>query len=665
VLLLFGGFTFATWVVRSGLRESGGSSEHDGGDQRLLRVAATLVLLALGSAVLWLALAAAEMSGLPWQQAWGFDILRSVLGGTWFGRVWIVRFGLALALGVVIVWASHQVGNRNHARALALCGLFAALLLATLALTGHAAAFGGGPTPVVAVVADALHALAAGAWIGALPPFLLLLSRTERAAVTLSTAGAAARRMSALGMLSVACLIVTGLLSTAYQVGGVPELLGTTYGRLLAVKLGLFALMLGFAAANRRRWTPMLAAANATAGSVGAPAALQRLKRNAICEILLAFAIVLLVAALGTVAPGAHEPVTWPLPFTATWPDEGERTVAQWVLGAAGIVAGAVLILVLRARGVGSMRAGTVGLGVALASAVPLCVVPAYPTTYLQSPIRYTATSIARGSVLYTQHCATCHGAHGYGDGPAAAGLPAGPLPLTTRLLSRREGDLFWLLANGVAGTAMPAFSAKLAESERWDIINFLLAQADAEAAKTMNGSVEPWRGTLAPDFTFEAERGAQETLNEQRRRSHVLLVLFGHPESMSRLCILAAAEDKLARGGVRLLAVPMNRSALMDAGHGADSRCMRPAIAAGPDSDIVTAYTLFRRIPPLDVPPIPAHSEFLIDRQGYLRARWFPHGDYVWDGLDDLLRQAAKIDRQQSRPDAPERPGERSQLLH
>jgi putative copper resistance protein D len=652
VLLLFGGFAFLAIVAWPTLRELGTAAQRSAVHRWVLGAAAISVAVALVTAALWLALAAAQMSGLPWQEAWRRNAVSAVINGTWFGRVWTVRFAVAVALGVLIAWSWREAGNRLCA--LAASGLLAALLLAALALAGHAAASSATAISLV-VAADALHLLAAGAWLGSLPAFLLLLSRLEQRADRFALAGAAARRLSALGIVSVACLVATGLVSSVYLLGGVPALLGTPYGRLLSAKLGLFALMLGFAAANRRRWIPMLQAADAGANSIDAQVALQALKRNAMRETWLGSAIVLIVGVLGTVSPGAHDEIVWPLPFTLSWPGDNVRSGPQLVLAIAGVVAGVVVAFALGARRVGRVRAGMVGIGIALIAAAYLCAVPAHPTTYSHSPVPYTATSIARGNVLYMQHCATCHGANGYGDGPGAAPLAVKPLPLTNRLFSRREGDLLWWLGNGVPGTAMPGFSTVIGEAESWDIINFLLAQADAEGAKTMDGSVEPWRGTVAPDFAFEMQRGQQETLKQQRERSHVLLILFTYPESMPRLCILAATE-KLARGGIRLLAVPMNREAIA-VGQPADARCLQPMIAAGLDSDIVTAYTLFRRIPPVLVPPVPSHSEFLIDRQGYLRARWIPEQGYVWDGQEDLLRQVATMERKESRADAPERP--------
>jgi mono/diheme cytochrome c family protein len=43
------------------------------------------------------------------------------------------------------------------------------------------------------------------------------------------------------------------------------------------------------------------------------------------------------------------------------------------------------------------------------------------------------------GSELYVQYCASCHGASGHGDGPAAASLKKPPADLT-RIAARRGG---------------------------------------------------------------------------------------------------------------------------------------------------------------------------------------------------------------------------------
>ncbi len=62
----------------------------------------------------------------------------------------------------------------------------------------------------------------------------------------------------------------------------------------------------------------------------------------------------------------------------------------------------------------------------------------------------------ARGSMLFTQNCAGCHGANGDGNGLAASGLS--PRPANLRLHQFTTQGVVQALWNGVPGSAMPAW---------------------------------------------------------------------------------------------------------------------------------------------------------------------------------------------------------------
>lgn len=70
-------------------------------------------------------------------------------------------------------------------------------------------------------------------------------------------------------------------------------------------------------------------------------------------------------------------------------------------------------------------------------------------------------------------NCASCHGATGKGDGPAAAALPP-PKPAdwtSAKVQSQSDGELFWKISNGRG--AMPPWK-HLPEKERWEIVNYI-----------------------------------------------------------------------------------------------------------------------------------------------------------------------------------------------
>jgi mono/diheme cytochrome c family protein len=101
---------------------------------------------------------------------------------------------------------------------------------------------------------------------------------------------------------------------------------------------------------------------------------------------------------------------------------------------------------------------------------------PASPT---EPPPTIDASLRARGSELYTSHCARCHGATGGGDGPDACALMIPPAVHASGVFALRttehealptDEDLFRTITRGVHGTAMPPWF-ELPERDRWALV--------------------------------------------------------------------------------------------------------------------------------------------------------------------------------------------------
>ena len=106
--------------------------------------------------------------------------------------------------------------------------------------------------------------------------------------------------------------------------------------------------------------------------------------------------------------------------------------------------------------------------------------VDAYPTSYVVNPLPPGPATVERGTALFNTHCAPCHGPAGRGDGPAAAALAAPPADLTAEHVDdHTDGDIFWWLTYGMAGTAMPGFEHTLSDAERWQLIRFVRSLRD------------------------------------------------------------------------------------------------------------------------------------------------------------------------------------------
>ena len=102
----------------------------------------------------------------------------------------------------------------------------------------------------------------------------------------------------------------------------------------------------------------------------------------------------------------------------------------------------------------------------------------------------------AAGAPLFLVNCAPCHGNRGRGDGPAAAtlendwGEPTPPPDLTVSMLRCGPGpeDIYRTLVTGLNGTPMPSFLEATAESQRWDLVAWILAARGSRSSEVENG---------------------------------------------------------------------------------------------------------------------------------------------------------------------------------
>lgn len=90
------------------------------------------------------------------------------------------------------------------------------------------------------------------------------------------------------------------------------------------------------------------------------------------------------------------------------------------------------------------------------------------------NPVKSDAASIAAGKTTWVQHCSSCHGKTGAGDGSKAAQLKTQPEDLKTANVQKQsDGALFYKIVEG--RDDMPAFKKKLPDQEDiWNVINFM-----------------------------------------------------------------------------------------------------------------------------------------------------------------------------------------------
>lgn len=258
--------------------------------QSRLRLFSLLLLpVMLISGMGWFVFVAMTMS----DQSPQLELLKTVWLQTQFGTVSEIRFIVWIA-AMIAVASMFAVKRRLLASVAWLQFLLGGILLGSLAWAGH-----GQEDSRWHLGTDILHLLMAGLWPTGLLPFAILLRRLRQAgdpAIVLFV-----RRFSALSLVSVSLLAITGIINACYLVGSFSNLFEQTYGRWLLVKISLFVVAIAIGAMNLLRLKPKLSATDCTTQSRQAAAA--QLQFNVQTELVLGIAIVIVVAVLGILPP--------------------------------------------------------------------------------------------------------------------------------------------------------------------------------------------------------------------------------------------------------------------------------------------------------------------------------------------------------------------------
>jgi len=93
-----------------------------------------------------------------------------------------------------------------------------------------------------------------------------------------------------------------------------------------------------------------------------------------------------------------------------------------------------------------------------------------------KNPVQETRDSIDAGRVAFSHYCAACHGLDGQNTGVPFAENMAPPVPMlnSPSVQSYTDGQLHWIMENGISPSGMPASKGILTDNELWSIVVYV-----------------------------------------------------------------------------------------------------------------------------------------------------------------------------------------------
>jgi cytochrome c len=93
-----------------------------------------------------------------------------------------------------------------------------------------------------------------------------------------------------------------------------------------------------------------------------------------------------------------------------------------------------------------------------------------------QNPIPFTAEAAKEGEEHFQHHCQICHGLDGQNTGvPFAAKMQPPVADLSSKdVQDYSDGQLKWIIENGIGPSGMPGWKGILEDNEMWDMVHYI-----------------------------------------------------------------------------------------------------------------------------------------------------------------------------------------------
>ncbi len=263
-------------------------------DKRLLRVAAVAIAVFVPATLAELALSAGASNRFAFDKIW------SVLTANGAGHLWFARLVFTLLAAIVVVpTAMRAVAPVSRMVKAMRIGMVLGLLemVARVAPSGIPA---NKPRTIFGGLFTLAHIVSAAVWVGGLVGLIALAVRKGVPALERSRFWPSAiRRFSMTAMACVGVVTLSGLWLYWTHIGAISQLRSTLYGRSLAVKLILVAVLVALGGFNHLWLKPRVEGMHATHDGLGINSLVDRHFRGVVAvEVLLGVGVLFVVPYL-------------------------------------------------------------------------------------------------------------------------------------------------------------------------------------------------------------------------------------------------------------------------------------------------------------------------------------------------------------------------------
>ena len=129
----------------------------------------------------------------------------------------------------------------------------------------------------------------------------------------------------------------------------------------------------------------------------------------------------------------------------------------------------------------------------------------------MTNPLAETDDVVSQGQEVFLGSCAPCHGADARGGTSLGRNMDPPAMDLTSSHVQHwSDGELFWIIQNGVRLTGMPSWKSSISDNDTWKLARFIhqLPRLDAASASTAVGPQAPVTVSAQDKYVLKIPNG-------------------------------------------------------------------------------------------------------------------------------------------------------------